>query len=110
MSSSEVQVLNVDEFKTKMAQFGDNAVLLDVRTKEEVEQGKIPGAVHIDFYQEDFKDKINELDQSVPYLIYCASGGRSNKTATLLLENGFTEVYDLKGGIRAWKAKGEPVD
>ncbi len=108
--STKVQVLEVQVFKEKMSKLGENAVLLDVRTADEVEQGKINGALHIDFYQDGFESKVNSLDKNGAYFIYCGSGVRSNKTANLMVKNGFTQVYDLKGGIGAWKQAGEPIN
>lgn len=80
-----------------------NVQLIDVRTSEEFNEGHIKNAVNIDFYKSDFITQMNKLDKNKPVYIYCRSGGRSGKTATQLKKQGFTEVYDLEGGILDWK-------
>ena len=87
-----------------------NQVVLDVRTPEEVAEGKIPGAIHLDFYSENFADLINELDKSRTYYVYCRLGGRSSKTMEMMLKMGFERVVDLEGGITSWKAAGYPLE
>jgi rhodanese-related sulfurtransferase len=83
--------------------------LLDVRTPEEVVHGKIPGAINMDFYEDDFKKQLKSLDKNKPVYVYCASGGRSGDAAEMMSEMGFTKVYNLEGGFKAWKAAGMPV-
>lgn len=87
----------------------ENLVILDVRTAEEFDEGHLEGAVMIDFYQEDFADRLAELDPDVPYLLYCRSGNRSGQTAALMKELGFTDVADVDGGILAWAQGGNPI-
>ena len=76
--------------------------IIDVRTPEEFTEGHLGGATMIDFYADDFVDRIAELDRDVPYLIYCRSGNRSGQTRALMAELGFTDVVDVDGGIIAW--------
>jgi rhodanese-related sulfurtransferase len=84
--------------------------LVDVRTRGEVDRGFIAGASHIDYMQwEVFTAGVKNLDKSKPVMLYCKVGGRSHKAAQYLVENGFTEVYDLRGGIVAWKNEGKPL-
>ena len=87
----------------------DNYVILDVRTPQEVGQGKIDGAININFYDPDFKEQLNKLDKNKKYLIYCRSGARSSRALALTKELGFKEAYDLKGGILAWYKAGYNV-
>ena len=101
------EVVSADVFQRKLSE-NPNAVILDVRTPEEVADGYIEGAINIDFRSPDFQTQIGELDKSVPYMVYCASGGRSGDTATLMKELKFKEVYDLKEGFKGWSAKGLP--
>lgn len=76
--------------------------LIDVRTPEEFSEGHLINANNIDFYESDFLTQMNKLDKNKPVYIYCRSGGRSGKTAVQLKKQGFTEVYDLEGGILEW--------
>jgi rhodanese-related sulfurtransferase len=84
--------------------------LVDVRTPAEVANGKIKGAGIINFNDADFKDKIGKLDKKKPIAVYCAAGGRSGKTAAILTQLGFKQVFDLEGGMTAWTAKGKPSE
>lgn len=80
-----------------------NTVVIDVRTPEEVSQGYIKGAtVFADINGSDFAEKINALDKSKTYLVYCRSGARSSNASGYMIKNGFTNVYNLNGGILGW--------
>ena len=63
----------------------------------------------MDYLSDTFKEEMETLDKSKPIVIYCRSGGRSGRCATLMLEIGFKEIYDLEGGIIQWKAENNPV-
>ena len=77
-----------------------NVVVIDVRTSGEVTEGFIKGAtVFADVNASDFANKIKMLAPDKKYLIYCRSGARSTKAANFMIDNGFTEVYNLDGGI-----------
>jgi len=82
----------------------DNAVILDVRTDEEVEELAIPQAINIDIYLgQGFLDAIEELDKRKNYYVYCKSGGRSNQACLLMKSLGFENVNNLLGGITEWE-------
>ncbi len=83
----------------------DGIQLVDVRTPEEFASGHLENAVNINFYSDDFKDRINELDKEKEVYLYCRSGGRSAKAAKDLEAMGFKKVYDLEGGILKWQKK-----
>src|SRR5688572_3199961 len=87
---------NVDakEFD-KLRQNGTNVVVLDVRTKEEYEEGHIPGALLVDFNSPDFNEKIARLDKSKTYLVHCAAGGRSARACKKMDTMNFQKVYNL---------------
>jgi len=75
------------------------AVILDVRTQREYEYGHLEGAILMDIYSRDFKDKINQLDKGKKYFVYCKTGIRSRNAVSYMRQNGFKEVCDLQGGI-----------
>lgn len=85
-----------------------NAMLLDVRTPEEIAGGKIANAENI-VWDDSFADKLSSLENK-PIFIYCGSGIRSAKAASVLKEKGYSQVYELDGGMKAWRAAGMPVD
>lgn len=76
-----------------------NIQLLDVRTPREFQEGFIKGAILINFYDTNFLTKAySTFDKNKPLYIYCAVGARSKKAGYNLVLEGFTEIYDLKGG------------
>lgn len=81
----------------------DNAIILDVRTEEEVEDGFIPNMLNIDIRKgQGFLDEIEKLDKSKNYYVYCRSGGRSAQACTLMNQMGFETTYNLLGGFMNW--------
>lgn len=100
----QIQVLNAMEFNSAIS--SQEVQLVDVRTPKEYLAGYIKNAVNIDFYQSStFEEAFNRLDKNEPVYLYCRSGRRSKYSAKKLIEMGFLEVYDLKGGYLAWKSK-----
>lgn len=83
--------------------------VLDVRTPEEYAEAHLEGAMLLDFYAEDFEARVDQLDRSALYLLYCRSGNRSAQARALMARLGFEEVYDIDGGIVAWLDAGLPV-
>lgn len=81
-----------------------DAVLLDVRTEEEVEEGFIPKAKNLDIYKgQEFVEELEKLDKSKNYYVYCRSGKRSAQAATLMDNMGFNKTYNLLGGFSEWE-------
>jgi rhodanese-related sulfurtransferase len=87
----------------------DNAIVLDVRTEDEVEDGVIENAIHLDIYKgQAFIDALEDLDKSKSYYVYCRSGNRSGQACAIMEEMGFDKAYNLEGGILQWT--GDLVD
>ena len=84
-------------------------IIIDVRTPEEFAEEYIENAINTDFYSETFQDELSNLDKDKTYLIYCRSGGRSGNALNIMAELNFREVYNISGGIIAWKAAGLPT-
>lgn len=88
----------------------EGAQLLDVRTKEEWDEGHVKGAKLVTVTEQGFIDKAKALlDPKKPVVVYCRSGKRSAMATEQLRAAGYT-VYDLEGGITAWKEAGKPVE
>ncbi|MDX6550908.1 MAG: sulfur-carrier protein adenylyltransferase/sulfurtransferase [Gaiellales bacterium] len=81
-------------------------VVLDVRERDEWEQGHIPGAIHIP--RGNLESRIDNVitDRAAPLLVYCAGGSRSAYAAKTLAELGFGDVLSLSGGFSQWKQNG----
>lgn len=101
-----VQLVTSKEASQLLAK--ENIQLVDVRTPEEVAEGKIEGAVNY-IFEKNFKEKIQSLDKTKPVMVYCRSGRRSGICAKTLEEAGFKIIYDIDGGIKAWEKAGLPM-
>jgi len=104
-SKAMVQIVSVAEFKEGLS--NNEVQLIDVRTPKEYEQDHIENAILIDYFSDDFKIKIQELDKDKPVYLYCKSGNRSEKSSKILADLGFTEIVNLKGGFMAWSKQME---
>ncbi len=81
-------------------------VVLDVRERDEYEQGLIPGSIHIPRGNLETRIESRVPDRSTPLIIYCASGTRSAYAAKTLSELGYTDVVSMAGGFSGWKQNG----
>jgi hydroxyacylglutathione hydrolase len=78
--------------------------ILDVRDQDEWEEGHIRGATHIPYYS--IEQHMKELDSSRPLAVLCASGQRSSLACSILQRHGFTGLFNVEGGMDAWKKEG----
>ncbi len=91
--------VNAQAFEAAMT---GNYLLLDVRTQDEYDGGHIEGALLIP--HNELAERLNEVEGYDKVLVYCASGNRSVTASQILIEAGYKEVYNLKGGFSAWQA------
>lgn len=99
--------VGVDEFQTFIA----NPVvqLLDVRTRDEFDEGHIAGATLVDVNDSTFVEQAMAiLDKQRPVAVYCRSGRRSARAANLLSAQG-CQVTNLAGGVMAWQDAGKAL-
>ncbi len=97
--------LSQEEWKKQLANDA-NAVILDVRTNDEVAEGKILNAINIDIYKgQGFIYELEELDKSKNYYVYCRSGGRSGQACAIMNQLGFKNAYNLSGGVLEWNER-----
>ena len=91
--------INPVELEAKIA---DSIFILDVRTPEEFQNGKIAHALNENVNDENFKSHVDSLNRETPIYVYCRSGVRSMKAAGILKELGFKKIYNLEGGYLNW--------
>ena len=84
-------------------------VILDIRTPKEFAAGHLKGAKNIDFFRDDFGEKLKKLDKPKGYLVHCASGGRSGRSMKQFKQQGFTTIYHISDGYKGWVASKLPV-
>jgi len=101
----------VPEIFTSIAKqkLSEGAILVDVRESNEVEEVAydVPGLIHIPLSELD--KNFTELPQDKTLIVACKSGGRSLRAANFLINHGYENVYNLRGGIIGWISKGNPV-
>lgn len=94
--------INAEQWQEKIAN-DSQAVILDVRTNEECEEGMIPGAQQINVMDPaHFMEQAQTLDPQKNYYVYCRSGGRSAQACAVLASMGFENTFNLMGGITSW--------
>lgn len=99
-----VQSMTSEEAKSFISDHDEGTyTILDVRQTGEYEQSRIPGATLIPLPE--LIERLDDLDPKKPVIAYCAVGGRSRAAAQLLSGNAFKDVYNLKGGIKAWNGQ-----
>lgn len=96
-----IKILDKEAFNTAIE--ANNVQLVDVRTPQEYQGGYIKNAINIDYFDAlNFNSTFEKLDKDKPIYLYCRSGNRSQKAARKLVEMGFKEIYDLRGGYMNW--------
>ncbi|MEO1701807.1 MAG: rhodanese-like domain-containing protein [Pseudomonadota bacterium] len=93
----------------QLLQSNPDIVVLDIRTGREFRSGHIEGAININYFDRNFRDRIAELDGSKTYIMHCAAGGRSDASINILRNAGLTNVYHMGGGTSEWKREGLPL-
>jgi rhodanese-related sulfurtransferase len=89
----------------KMVALAKDLVIIDVRTPEEIANGKMKDALEMDIKSPDFKERLEKLDRNKQYLVYCHAGGRSAAAMATMKEMGFKRVFNLTSGFRTWEEK-----
>lgn len=101
--------ISADEFEKGVSK--QNSQLLDVRTAGEYQDGHLKNAFLADWNKQDqFKERVQSLDKTKPIYVYCLSGGRSAAASAWLKQNGYASVYNLEGGINAWRRNNKAVE
>jgi len=99
LQTPAIQDINKDQVNNLI---DDNVMVIDLRTEEEFEDGKIRSSFNIDFQKREFIDNLNKLDKEKPYVIYCMSGNRSLKASHVMKSLGFKIIYNYKKGYNDW--------
>jgi sulfur-carrier protein adenylyltransferase/sulfurtransferase len=109
INESKQRIREVNTAEAQAIHSRGGAVFLDVRDLQEVNLGRIPGAVHVS--RGNLETKIEALvprDKEV--VIYCASGNRSALAADTMQQMGYENVCSLAAGFRGWAEAGGEVD
>lgn len=90
-----------------LLQKNSQAFLLDVRTPGEYMQVRLAGAHLVPIDQ--VVARVAEIPKNKPIVVYCAVGARSSQVANYLAQLGYSEVYNMSGGVMGWQVRGYPV-
>ncbi|CDQ40437.1 MULTISPECIES: MBL fold metallo-hydrolase [Virgibacillus] len=108
------QTMSTTELAEKIINY-EETTILDVRNTEEFDDWKIEGG-NVEIINEPYFNLLDgvesigdKLDKDKEIIVVCAKGGSSEMIADLLEEAGFTNVYSLEGGMKAWSEHLEPV-
>lgn len=104
VSKEEIIFVSVKDFKNLIEE--GKGTLIDVRSPKEIANGYIEGAAFLNYFDDDFEEKLKGQSKLKPLYLYCRSGARSKKAAKLFLKNGYHNVHSLVGGFKAWEAAG----
>lgn len=107
-AKSRVREINVDETRRKLGR--GKAKLIDVREDNEWEAGHARGAEHMGrgVIERDIEQRVP--DKNAELVLYCGGGFRSALATDNLQKMGYTNVWSMAGGWRAWQAAGAPVE
>jgi thioredoxin len=105
--NKENENLSVVDFQKQIKASG-NSNIVDVRTPEEYKGGHLEHAQNIDWNGSSFESDIEKLDKNKVAFLYCLSGGRSAAAAAYMREHGFKKVYEMQGGMMAWRSQNLP--
>jgi molybdopterin/thiamine biosynthesis adenylyltransferase/rhodanese-related sulfurtransferase len=111
LQETREQIDEIDAARAReLHEQGDAPVFLDVRERDEWDEGHIPGAVHL--ARGWLESRIDQTvpDRTRPIVACCASGSRSTFAAKTLEELGYERVVSLSGGINDWKRRGYPLE
>src|SRR5215204_2873766 len=100
----------IDEVNAAEARELTSAAIVDVRERDEWDEGHLPGAIHVP--RGSLESRIEQAvpDRTRPVLLYCAAGNRSAFAARTLEELGYKNVSSLAGGFTDWKRNGYPTE
>ena len=101
------QSLSPKKFKKEICK--KNSILIDVRTSEEYAIEHIYKSINIDFKSPNFNLRIDSLNKSKRYFLYCGTGKRSKKAYEQFKTKEFKNVYELEGGLESWKKNKLPT-
>jgi SulP family sulfate permease len=99
--------LSVVEFEDGVAEAGERVFLIDVREPEEYARGHLPNSRLLPL--RNLVGEIEDLPRDRPVFLVSRSGRRSTRAMRLLIDMGFEEVFNLKGGVLSWMARGRPL-
>lgn len=109
-AKARIKEVTVAETRDRMADVNSDVRLIDVREDDEWRAGHAAGADHLGkgIIERDIEATVP--DKSTELILYCGGGFRSALAADVLQDMGYTNVWSMAGGWKAWKDSGAPVN
>ncbi|MGB7339166.1 MAG: rhodanese-like domain-containing protein [Phototrophicaceae bacterium] len=106
-SGNTIELIAPDAYISQFVEAESEHLLIDVRTPAEYASGHIAGSINIPV--DEIANRLAEIPTDMPVVVYCQSGNRSGRAASILMTNDYNQVYDL-GGIARWRSAGYPIE
>ena len=104
LTNQEFQFTNMKAVEAaKILKENPKAVVLDIRTPAEFNEGHIPNAVNIDYKADSFESELGKLDRDATYVMHCRSGRRSANSFETFKKLGFKNIIHMDDGILGWE-------
>lgn len=104
----KVPVIKAEDLKSRLLSEDKDFVLLDTRSVKEYKSGHLEDARFVNFETFTLKE-VGDIPKDKEIIVYCLSGGRSNRVGMQLLGAGYEKVHNLEGGISSWNEKKYPI-
>ena len=107
-AKTRIKELTVEQTKTRLSQ-NPSAKLIDVREDNEWQAGHAEGSIHLGkgIIERDIEEQVPE--KATELILYCGGGFRSALAADVLQQMGYSNVFSMAGGWKAWKDSGAPI-
>jgi len=102
MNAQQFQTTTSDKVE-KLIKSNSKIVVLDVRTENEFSLGHVKGAINIDARQNEAFSKVDKLDKSKTYLVYCHTKNRSGVIVSYMVNANFKSIIQMTDGMSGWE-------
>lgn len=104
VANQEFQFTNMKAVEAaKILKENPKAVVLDIRSPDEFNEGHIPHAINIDYKADSFESELGKLDRNATYVMHCRSARRSANSFEIFKKLGFKNIVHMDDGILEWK-------
>lgn len=107
-AKAQIKEVSIADVK-KMIDARENVIILDVRDKQEFDEGRIPGAINISRGMLEFKVAMIIPDKNARIIVYCSLDLRGPLATKAMNDLGYKNAINLVGGLKAWKEAGYPL-
>ncbi len=107
MYANTIKEIEAPELALWVSNAGNKLRVIDVRQPQEIAMGTVPNAEALPLHT--LPERMHELSPAEKLVFICRSGARSAQACMFLQQNGFSDVYNLRGGMMGWMRHGLPM-